>query len=45
VMALRVIDDDEAVTDGYGRSMGETVRVLPNGRLRVVGYPLERIAQ
>jgi CubicO group peptidase (beta-lactamase class C family) len=43
VMALRVIDDDEAVTDGYGRSMGETVRVLQNGRLRVVGYPLERV--
>lgn len=43
VMALRVIDDDEAVTDGYGRSMGETVRVLPNGRLRVVGYPLEKV--
>jgi CubicO group peptidase (beta-lactamase class C family) len=45
VMSLRVIDDDEAVTDGYGRSMGETVRVLPNGRLRVVGYPLERISE
>ncbi len=44
VMALRVIDDDEAVTDGYGRSMGETVRVLKDGRLRVVGYPLERIS-
>lgn len=45
VMALRVVDDDEAVTDGWGRSMGETVRVLPDGRLRVVGYPLERTAE
>ena len=44
-VALTTLDDDEAITQGLGRSMGETVRVDEKGRLIVVGYPLERVLE
>jgi hypothetical protein len=42
-IVLNVVDDESAVGATFGRSSGDTVRLLPNGNLYISGLELKKI--